>query len=87
MFYSCPVIQNDGNLNKGGDPSLLSTSIDVNNNHEQNQRQADYYDYESVSDSFEEDDCDDYKVEDDNCNKDNVKSKKVTFCKFQFFDI
>ncbi|CAG8735127.1 2870_t:CDS:2, partial [Funneliformis mosseae] len=68
--------KNDGNLNKGGDPSLLSTSIDVNNNHEQNQRQADYYDYESVSDSFEEDDCDDYKVEDDNCNKDNVKSKK-----------
>ncbi|KAF0399402.1 hypothetical protein F8M41_009705 [Gigaspora margarita] len=25
----------------------------------------------STSDSFEEDDCDDYKVEDDNCNKDN----------------
>ena len=80
MFYFCPVIQNDGNLNKSSDPSLLSTSIDVSNNHEQNQRQADYYG--SVLDSFEEDDCDDYKVDDDNCNKDNVKSKKVTICKF-----
>ncbi|CAI2186703.1 11815_t:CDS:10, partial [Funneliformis geosporum] len=66
--------KNDGNLNKGSDPSLLSTSIDVSNNHEQNQRQADYY--ESASDSFEEDDCDDYKAEDDNCNKDNVNCKK-----------
>lgn len=85
MSYSCPVIQNDGNLNKGSDPSLLSTSIDISNSHGQNQRQADYY--ESPSDSFEDDDCDDYEVEDDNCNKDNVKSKKVTFCRSQFFDI
>ncbi|GES89089.1 hypothetical protein GLOIN_2v1700036 [Rhizophagus clarus] len=66
--------KNDGNLNKGSDPSLSSTSIDVSNNHEQNQRQADYY--ESASDLFEEDDCDYYKVEEDNCNKDNIKSKK-----------
>ncbi|RIB28394.1 hypothetical protein C2G38_2158047 [Gigaspora rosea] len=61
--------RNDGNSNKGSNPSLLSTSINVGNNHEQ----AD--DYESASDSFEEDGHDDYKVKDDN-NKDNVKSKK-----------
>ncbi|CAG8612722.1 77_t:CDS:10, partial [Gigaspora rosea] len=41
--------RNDGNSNKGSNPSLLSTSINVGNNHEQ----AD--DYESASDSFEED--------------------------------
>ncbi|CAB4482826.1 unnamed protein product [Rhizophagus irregularis] len=66
--------KNDGNLNKGSDPSLLSSSIDISNSHGQNQRQADYY--ESPSDSFEDDDCGDYEVEDDNRNKDNVKRKK-----------
>ncbi|RIA85517.1 hypothetical protein C1645_830669 [Glomus cerebriforme] len=72
---------NDGDLNEefppseNNDSSLCqdssSISINANDNYKQNQHQAGYY--ESSSDLFEDDD---YEVEYDSYNKDNVKSKK-----------